>query len=375
MRLLELNSAQDWNNILLQLPAPHLLQTYEWGQNKIQNGWTPLHYIWEKDGKVEAAALVLSRQVRLGLRMEVLYCPKGSVLDWQNQTLGASVLDVLQSLAAQRGAVFIKIDPDVEMGRGVPGAGDAAENQAGQAFRQALIRRGWVFSDDQIQFRNTVMIELGRSEEDILAAMKQKTRYNIRLAERKGVSVRTGTTQDHGLLYNMYAETSLRDGFTIRDEAYYRAIWERFSQPAASSGPAWPQVEPLIAEVEGQPVAAVVIFRFAGKAWYLYGMSRQAHREKMPNYLLQWEAMRSAREKGCLVYDLWGAPDTLDASHPMFGVYRFKEGLGAELARTIGAWDYPVRPLLYFMYHRVIPGLLSITRRIRRKQIKQEVVV
>jgi len=114
MRLLELNSARDWNNILLQLPAPHLLQTYQWGQNKIQNGWTPLHYVWEEDGVVQAAALVLSRQVSLrlpGLRLEVLYCPKGPVLDWQNQGLAARVLDDLQTLAAQRRAPLVTDSP------------------------------------------------------------------------------------------------------------------------------------------------------------------------------------------------------------------------------------------------------------------------
>jgi len=97
-------------------------------------------------------------------------------------------------------------------------------------------------------------------------------------------------------------------------------------------------------------------------------------REKMPNYLLQWEAMRSAREKGCTVYDLWGAPDTFDPNDPMYGVYRFKEGLGAEVVRTVGAWDYPVSSFLYFVYQQVIPRLLNVTRLIRRKQLKQEVL-
>ena len=95
-------------------------------------------------------------------------------------------------------------------------------------------------------------------------------------------------------------------------------------------------------------------------------------REKMPNYLLQWEAMRAARQKGCLIYDLWGAPDKFESTDPMFGVYRFKEGLGAEAVRTIGAWDYPVRPFLFFTYHQLLPRLLNITRSIRRRQLKQE---
>jgi len=354
MRLLEVNSAREWNDILLRLPEPHLLQTHEWGQNKIQNDWTPLHYIWEKDGKIEAAALVLSRQVRLGLRMEVLYCPKGPVLDWQNQTLAASVLDDLQSLAAQRGAVFIKIDPDIEMGRGVPGAADAAENPAGQAFRQELTRRGWVFSDDQIQFRNTVMIELGRSEEDILAAMKQKTRYNIRLAERKGVRVRPAEEGELARFYAMYAATAVRDNFVIRHEAYYLKLWSEFMRAGMA--------RPLAAEVDGQMVAGLVLFHFAGVSRYMFGMSTEAARELMPNYLLQWEAIRASKALGCRAYDMWGAPDVFDASDSLWGVYRFKEGFNGITLRHLGAWDFSSRPGLYRFYTRALPRLLDIMR-------------
>jgi lipid II:glycine glycyltransferase (peptidoglycan interpeptide bridge formation enzyme) len=184
--------------------------------------------------------------------------------------------------------------------------------------------------------------------------MKPKTRYNIRLAGRKGVQVRTGVEADFGLLYRMYAETSIRDGFAIREEGYYREVWGTFLRAGLA--------EPLVAEVSGEPVAAVVIFYFAGKAWYLYGMSRAAHREKMPNYLLQWEAMRRAKAAGCLTYDLWGAPDHLDETDPMWGVYRFKEGLGGTVIRHVGAWDLPVRPFYYRLYTGFLPKILDWMR-------------
>lgn len=357
MRLLELNSARDWNNILLQLPAPHLLQTYEWGQNKIQNGWTPRHYIWEQDDKISAAALVLSRQVSLGLpglRLEVLYCPKGPTLDWQDEQLAARVLDDLQALAARRRAAFIKIDPDVELGRGVPGAADARENPQGLAFQRELERRGWVFSADQIQFRNTVLIDLTRGEEEILAAMKQKTRYNIRLAQKKGVRVRAGQENDLPSLYAMYAATAVRDDFVIRHEAYYLKLWGDFMR----SGMALP----LIAEVEGQAVAGLILFHFAGVARYLFGMSTERARELMPNYLLQWEAIRTSRSLGCRAYDLWGAPEIFDASDTLWGVYRFKEGFNGLTLRHLGAWDYTSRPALYRLYTRALPKLLDLMR-------------
>ena len=123
-----------------------------------------------------------------------------------------------------------------------------------------------------------------------------------------------------------------------------------------------PFTEPLIAEVNNEPVAANFVFYFAGRAYYVYGMSRDAHREKMPTYLLQWEAMKRAKAKGCIVYDLWGAPDVFDESDSMWGVYRFKEGLGGKVVRTLGAWDFAPNPLWYKMYSEIIPRVLDVMR-------------
>ena len=111
---------------------------------------------------------------------------------------------------------------------------DVIDN-GGQAVMSELKRRGWRYSSDQIQFKNTVQIDLNPSEEEFLARMKQKTRYNIRLAEKKGVSVRVGTKKDLPLLYKMYAETSIRDGFVIRAEGYYKTVWETFMAGERSS--------------------------------------------------------------------------------------------------------------------------------------------
>ena len=163
----------------------------------------------------------------------------------------------------------------------------------------------------------------------------------------------------------MYAETSFRDGFVIRPEEYYRTVWQTFMDRGLAT--------PLIAEIEGEPLAGLMMFHFAGRAWYLYGMSREIHRESMPNYLLQWEAMNLAASLGCKTYDLWGAPDIFDESDSMWGVFRFKEGMGGEVIRTIGAWDYPVQPWLYSAYTRLLPRFLDILRRRGRAQTKREV--
>jgi peptidoglycan pentaglycine glycine transferase (the first glycine) len=348
----------EWDALVARLPNPHLLQTWEWAQVKAAYGWQPMPFTW--DG---GAAMVLKRQVlRRGFaaRLCILYVPKGPSFEAGGAEVLASALDALQDLARQQGAILLKIDPDVVVGTGVPGEPDALDEQGGLRFQEALRRRGWLFSQDQVQFRNTVLVDLTAPQDELLARMKQKTRYNLRLAERKGVSVRAGTRDDLPMLFRMYAETSLRDGFVIRSEGYYRTVWETFMQPAA--GPAQPWAEPLIAEVEGQPVAAIFLFGFAGRAYYLYGMSREAHREKMPNYLLQWEAMKRARARACTVYDLWGAPDVFVEQDPLWGVYRFKEGLGGRVIRTLGAWDFPPSPLWYKTYTQIIPRVLSLMR-------------
>jgi lipid II:glycine glycyltransferase (peptidoglycan interpeptide bridge formation enzyme) len=215
-----------------------------------------------------------------------------------------------------------------------------------------------------VQFRNTVVIDLTLPEETLMARMKQKTRYNVRLAQRKGVTVRRGSLADLDVLYRMYAETSLRDGFVIRDEGYYRLLWQTFLSKDVPTKPGHqPCAQVLVAEVDGEAVAALFVFYFAGKAWYLFGMSRDAHREKMPNHLLQWEAIRQAKAAGCRVYDLWGAPDDFVESDPLWGVYRFKEGLGGEVVRHLGAWDLPLRPFYYRLYTQFLPRLLDIMRR------------
>lgn len=374
-------NSNSWNQLISSLPNPHFLQSYEWGQVKAKYGWVPYYAVWTEDGKfsvssnhqlpiskVVAAALILKRTAFR--RFSIFYAPKGPLMDWMNESLRKRVLDDLQSFAKKQGAIFLKLDPDVVLGRGVPASVDEVTENSGQAVMSDLKRRGWVESSDQIQFRNTVMVDLSASEEEILMRMKQKTRYNVRLAEKKGVSLRVGKLEDLGMLYKMYAETSVRDGFVIRDEEYYMTVWKLFM---SSTPHGQPSTVPLIAEVDGEAVAAIFLFMFAGRGYYVYGMSRNAQREKMPSYLLQWAAMKHAKAHGCLTYDLWGAPDVFDESDSMWGVYRFKEGLGSDVVRTLGAYDFAPSKFWYSMYSDVMPRVLNFMRSRGKEKTKQVV--
>lgn len=372
-----------WNSIIFKLPNPHFLQSHEWGQVKAKYGWVPYYAVWGRSGEfhvvedsaslssfnfsIAAAALILKRTVSFrGLvKASVLYAPKGPLLDWDDESLRTRVLNDLQSFAKTQKAIFLKIDPDAVLGRGVPDSEGDALNNSGQALRSELKRRGWGYASDQIQFQNTVLIDLHPTEEEMLARMKPKTRYNVRLAEKKGVTVRVGVVDDLPMLYKMYAETSVRDGFVIRDEEYYLTVWKLFMQSGQ------PSAVPLIAEVDGEPVAAIFLFVFGGRAYYVYGMSRNAHREKMPTYLLQWDAMKRAKAADCAAYDLWGAPDVFDESDSMWGVYRFKEGLGGEVVRTLGAYDFAPNKIFYKLYSEVMPRVLNFMRSRGRERTKQ----
>ncbi len=379
-----------WNELISKLPSPHFLQTYEWGQVKAKYGWIPYYAVWTDDGNFHisqttdhwslntghcvAATMILKKQILnrgFVARSSILYAPKGPLLDWRNTALRTRVLNDLQSFAKQQSAIFLKVDPDILLGRGVPNSeGDVTEN-SGQAARSELTRRGWVYSSDQIQFQNTVLIDLSATEEEMLARMKPKTRYNVRLAEKKGVIVRVGTANDLPMLYKMYAETSIRDGFVIRDENYYMTVWKLFMQDQPSTFDLRPSTIPLIAEVDNTPISAIFLFMFADRAYYVYGMSRSLHREKMPTYLLQWEAMKRAKANGCSAYDLWGAPEEFNESDSMWGVYRFKEGLGGEVVRTLGAYDFAPSKLWYKLYAEIVPRILDVMRSRGKEKTKQ----
>jgi len=343
-RIVEPTTKTEWDRALVELPAPHLLQTWEWGAFKSRHGWQATRYLWVDRGTEPplAAASVLTRRVG-PLPVAVMYVPKGPVLDYTNRDHLGLVLDHLEALARQTRAAFIKIDPDV-----VP------DTDAGQVLLDTLRWRGWQSSDEEIQFRNTVLLELTPSLDDLLMNMKSKWRYNVRLARRKGVTVRPGSRDDLSLLYDIYADTADRGEFVIRPESYYQDAWGSFIEAGLA--------QPLIAEVEEEPVAMLIVYRFDERAYYIYGGSRTIHRDKMPNNLLQWEAIKWAKERGCTVYDMWGAPDELDESDPMWGVYRFKKGFGGRFVEHIGAWDYaPSRPI-YWLYTVIMPHVLASMR-------------
>lgn len=337
-----IDDAQQWDSALKALPEPHVLQTWAWGAFKGRSGWSTERFLWGAVDHPMAAAQILTQQrgrSRLG------YIPKGPTLDWGDPAQVEAVLSDLEGLARRSAMLTLKLDPDVR-----------ADTPEGKAVVALLKRRGWRPSFEQIQFRNTMTLDLRADLDTLMDRMKSKWRYNIRLAVRKGVTVRTAGLSELSLLYRMYAETAERDAFIIREEPYYRDVWKTFMEAGLAT--------PLIAEAESDPVAMMVLFHFGARAWYMYGASTELHREYMPNYLLQWEAVRKVQALGCTTYDLWGAPDTLDEADPLWGVYRFKAGFGAEFVPHIGAYDYAPHALLYRLYAFLRPRWVALAQRL-----------
>lgn len=348
----------EWQRTLAILPNPHVLQSWEWGVVKAQTGWQAERHSLYEEGRPVTAFQFLWRQLAPGLPVRIAYVPKGPVLDWANLDRVDAALAQIEQLARTRGCIFVKIDPDVR-----------EDTTTGRLLLHALERRGWRYSADQIQFKNTAYTDLSPGEDALLESMKSKWRYNIRLAERRGIRIRPGGPGDLVAFYTLYAETGRRDGFLTRPFDYYRTTWETFlAAQDDAANPAGGVL--LLAEHpdDPQPVAGLFLLRYGERAWYFNGASSERHRRDMPNYLLQWEALRWAIAQGCTVYDWWGAPtDIGNDSDPLQGVWQFKQGFGVHFQPHIGAWDYPVSSLLYRLYTEAMPQVLAWMRRRGRK--------
>ena len=320
-----------WKKYLNAHDNPHLLQTGEWGELKSTFGWDTVRII-PNDGP---ACQILFRRLLFGLTMA--YIPKLSFenqryIDLENEKFWTEV-DVV---CRKKRAIFLKIEPDRW--------GDQPEISNLQYT---------TISPHNIQPPRTVVLDLRGSEDDLLSRMKQKTRYNIRLAQKKGITVRAW--DDLPAFHKMIQVTGDRDGFGVHNLEYYRRAYELFH----STGMA----ELLVAEYDKKPLAALMVFALGQRAWYVYGASNNQERNRMPTYLLQWEALRWAREKGALEYDLWGVPDededTLEAqfterSDGLWGVYRFKRGFGGQIKRAAQALDRVYNPFFYWLYTKYV---------------------
>jgi lipid II:glycine glycyltransferase (peptidoglycan interpeptide bridge formation enzyme) len=324
-----------WDN-LITTHHGHLLQTWAWGELKDRFGWTPRRIQVDN-----TAAQILFRRLPLGLT--IAYIPKGPVVDWTNVLQCRTLFQAIHTEAKKQRAIFLKVEPDIWK---------ADFNLHASNFSAAInfLTLSGFIPAETIQPRTSSIVDIGEAEDAILAAMKQKTRYNIRLAAKKGVVVRQGNAAGVEIFHTLSLTTSERDNFGVHSLDYYQSAYNLFAPDHCAL---------FIAEFKGEPLAALMVFCQAQDAYYFFGASSNQHRNLMPSYLAQWSAIQWAKARGCTRYDLWGVPDanpdTLEAEFKhrhdgLWGVYRFKRGFGGQVMQSIGAYDYVYNPLFFQLY-------------------------
>lgn len=308
------------------------LQQWAWGAFKAQHGWDVARIA----GDGFAVQMLLRHRGGVGIG----YVPRGPAVNWDDADSLRSCFDALDALCREAGVALALIEPDVPL----PPTFDLRTHHLTP-------------SSLTVQPLRTIIVTTNRTDDALLAAMKQKTRYNVKLALKRGVTVRTGDAKDLPAFYKLLTTTASRDAFGVHTDAYYADLLTAFSPPQDGAL--------LLAEYAGELAAAALIIRGGTTAIYLTGASSNLHREHMPTYALQFAALQWARDVGCRHYDLWGIPPTDEPPNAargeqqnvrdgLWGVYRFKQGFGGEVVAYPGLVERAYRPIIAPLVRRVL---------------------
>jgi lipid II:glycine glycyltransferase (peptidoglycan interpeptide bridge formation enzyme) len=296
-------SVRSWDAALADRACPPpLLQSWGWGEVQAHEGWTA-----ERLALPGGARALVLLQGRSALRWA--YAPRGPV------PATAEAVEALVAWARERRLARLRVEPE-----------------AGPSLAGGLRALGFQPAPADVQPRHTLVVPLG-SDEEMLARCRPKHRYNVRLAQKRGVEVEA--TADAAEMWRQGTATGRRQGIAQLAEAQYRRRLELLDDCRV-----------YVARHEGRPLAAILVARFGGRAYYLYGGSAGERTHLMPTYAVQWAAMRDAARAGCRDYDLWGVPpDPADERHPWHGLWQFKAGFGGEPVEYCGAWDLVLSPV------------------------------
>ncbi len=340
-----------FNAFVAEFESGDLLQSYEWGDLKAKSGWKPIRAMAECDGHIVAAASILKRNIpRTG--RSILYASRGPVLDTTDGALVKAFTEGLTSIARKHRSILLKIDPPVPVEDEISRANIIA------AGFQPIAAAGF----GGTQPKCVMQLDLDKSEEELMRSFKEKWRYNIRLADRKGVRIREECSrEDLRVFYELLKETCERDGFLVRGYKYFEDMWDIL----APSG----YMKLAIAFFEDRPLSAVLIYKFGNKAWYTYGASSNQDRNVMPNHLIQWRMIRQALADGCKWYDFRGvSPKTGDGDAHLEGLNRFKEGFNPRFVEYIGEFDLVLSPSWYWAWNVARPRLQRAMKARRRAE-------
>ena len=335
------------------------LQSRFWADFKSLADWSYNRYEVSIDnGASNASPFTLSVLERgLGAGLRFAYVPHGpetgSVTGTADrQGLVVALAEALRTRVSHA-CLFIRFDP----------AWYCAESAASSPPERPVFGKPLRKASD-VQPPDSVVLDVTRSDEELLAGMKPKWRYNVRLAEKKGVTVASEGAAAIADFYALYETTSARDHIAIHPRSYYERL---FGLKAANPAEPKADIRLWIARYEGKALAGIITAYYGKEATYLYGASSDEHRNLMPAYALQWAAIRAARDSGCDSYDFYGIPPVDDPNHAMSGLYRFKTGFGGEIRHYAGAWDYVLRPAAYAAFHAAERARLFWHKTIKKK--------
>ena len=330
MILVSEKNIEKYNEFLEKHNRCNFQQSVAWG--RVKEAWTNEIVLAEDDdGNIIGSISVLIRKMPIFGNM--MYVSRGPICDIHDKKVLSDLTDGLKELAKKYKAFILKMEPDIKS--------DDKE------FREIVIELGYKIKDDAkdfseaIQPRYVFRLDLkGKSEDDVFKAFHQKTRYNVRLATKKGVVIKEGTREDLKDFHEIMKITGKRDDFIIRPLSYFEKMYDELGE----------HVHLLMAYYEDKPISGIFNIDFGNKVWYLYGASSNEHRNLMPNYLLQWEGIKYAIAKGKDMYDFRGVVGVVDESHPQYGLYRFKKGFDAEFTEFIGEISLNFKPMVYKLY-------------------------
>ena len=310
-------------------PKGNFAQSYLWGKQKPMWQWDAIA-IRGEDGAIRGSLAVMTRKVP-GIGRTLMYGCRGPVCDLVDRETFSQLLDGAKALAKKYKSYVIKIDPDV------PSSNTAFSSML-QSFGFRAKEGGKNFEAIQPRYVFRLNVE-GKTEEELLANFHQKWRYNIRLAERKGVTVRICGKEMVPAFSDLMLTTGVRDGFVTRKPEYFAAMLDNLGEHARLY---------MAFDPNDTPIAGTLAIHYGDKVWYLYGASSNEHRNLMPNYLLQWRMIQWAVETNCRIYDFRGVSGDVSEDNPLYGLFRFKQGFGGDFTEFVGEMDLVLSPVIYW---------------------------
>jgi len=328
-----------WNRFVASMPTGHLCQTYEWPEHGEDLALrAEALRVGVVDGDQLVAAVLLLKSKVAGIPQALFYAPRGPVVAAPDSPALPVLIRGAAKFARRAGGFALRIEPNMP--------------DQDKAWSDALRKVGFHTTDHVIYLRNTWILDVRPTEEQLLADMKMTWRYNVGYAQRKGVTVRQGTSEaDFERFYELEAETARREHFYLYPKQVFHDMLDHYSAEAATRD-ATAEMQLLVAEYQGEIIGATTIAIFGDYTLSMHtGLSdKPAHRKVKPNYLMQWECFKRAKAHSCSYYDFRNIPDLLEEGQAMFGVYEFKRGFGGAFHRVMPTMDLVLNPLIYHPY-------------------------